>query len=255
MSVAGAIKEIELFRGKYIKQSIITFIVFMVIIGGMIFFNGFNNEDYFFLILLVAVGVLMAKSINYVWQSKAEEIIFNKLKNMLVGIKIDFDNGIKKSVMNKLNMVPLFSNRQTFNVMVGDNFKVYEELLYDEVDVKVVKLKNVKFEGIVVEIENKNYEGVGSFIKNGKNFGFGVGTNKSFMEQKFKLQLLQLLKIFGAKSCFFEVLDDRLYIFIKTGNKLFHQFSLLKKVDVNIFITKALMLKEFIIRFEKEVNN
>ena len=52
----------------------------MVIIGGMIFFNGFNNEDYFFLILLVAVGVLMAKSINYVWQSKAEEIIFNKLK-------------------------------------------------------------------------------------------------------------------------------------------------------------------------------
>jgi hypothetical protein len=46
------------------------------------------------------------------------------------------------------------------------------------------------------------------------------------------------MEIFGAKKCIFEKFEEKLYIFFETDKKILYQFSICRRFDVGLFVSR-----------------
>ena len=202
----------------------------------------------YFCIGFGAMGSVLSLLVGLVWgfilysqvvglQKNVEHLFLTLGKGIFEDIRFDVEEGVDREVLEKSKKLGDFVERESFNTIIGKRYLASEELLYNLFG-KKENLKKVLFDGVVIEIEakDKNIDGVINIDKGGIKF-FGN------IEDEIRKKIILLMKILGVMECIIETIDDKVYICL-VGGRLYYQFNVFKKIDINKNISRIKLFDE-----------
>ena len=214
-------------------------LVVNLIIFGVVgsFCIGFSAIGFVLCLLLGLMLFFVFRSLIVGFQKNIEHLFLTLGKGIFEGISFDVEEGVEGSVLEKSRKFGNFVERETFNTIIGKRYLASEELLYNLLGRKE-SLKKVLFEGIILKIDanGKDFDGVIDISKVKQIF-------RGNISEEFRKKIILLMKILGVVECIIETIDDNVYISL-VGGKLYYQFSIFKKVDINKNVSRIKLFDE-----------
>ena len=215
----------------------------MLVVNMIVFFGvgcfciSFNGIGFILCLLFGVVLFFVFRSLIIGFQKNVEHLFLTLGKGIFEDIRFDVDEGVDSCVLEKSRKLGNFVERETFNTIIGKRYLATEELLYNLLGHKE-SLKKVMFEGIILKIDAKGKEIDGMIdISNGRKiFRGNIG-------EEFRKKIILLMKILGVMECIIETIDDSVFISM-SGGKLYYQFSIFKKVDINKNVSRIKLFDE-----------
>ena len=231
------------------KKLLLWFVIF-IFLGLFIIYKIYSLKEFSFLIFLccLIIGLLfinLCETIIKAFQKSTEYLFMQNSKTIFNHLKLDIDHGIKQDIINKLSYINGYIEQESFNALISPHYLFSEELIYEKLG-KNERLKNVKFEGSIIELPNIKNDINGKLLyqtNSYKNYG-NITTPQ-------KQKLITLMKILNTHHCHIETIENKLYISLK-GARLFYQYNILRPVDSNKNISKIKLLDDAITSLIKE---
>ena len=229
-------KTFEIKRKKILSVAVALLVLFL---GGLGYFE-IKSEGKFLWGVWVFVSFVWFVIFNVLkkgFQKEIEDVFIKNSSEIVVGAKIDIECGIDENVLVLAKNLGAFKGAESFNALVGDGYKISEELLYNKM-FGLDAFRVAVFEGVMIELEKV---GKDFFAKIKLADGKVVGGE--MLEVGVKESVVKLMKIFGAKEAVLEVIEDKGYVFM---NKSFlnYQFEVLNKVELMKNVSKLRLVAE-----------
>ena len=154
-----------------------------------------------------------------------------------VDFKLDVEKSVNSENLAKSKVFGGFIEQESFSAVIGSRYLASEELLYSKIG-KKENLKKVKFEGVIVEIEAGKHDIRAKVVLND-----GQGICYGNLEEIFRKKIVELMKVLGVADCIIDTVDGQLYIGFN-GGKIYHQFNIFKKIDVNKNESRIVLFNE-----------
>lgn len=229
-------KTFEIKRKKILSVAVVLLVLFL---GGFGYFE-IKSEGKFLGGVWVFVSFVWFVIFNVLkkgFQKEIEDVFIKNSSEIVVGAKIDIECGIDENVLVLAKNLGAFKGAESFNALVGEGYKISEELLYNKM-FGLDAFRVAVFEGVMIELEKV---GKDFFAKIKLADGKVVGGE--MLEVGVKESVVKLMKIFGAKEAVLEVIEDKGYVFMDKSF-LNYQFEVLNKVELMKNVSKLRLVAE-----------
>ena len=229
-------KTFEIKRKKILSVAVVLLVLFL---GGLGYFE-IKSEGKFLWGVWVFVSFVWFVIFNVLkkgFQKEIEDVFIKNSSEIVVGAKIDIECGIDENVLVLAKNLGAFKGAESFNALVGEGYKISEELLYNKM-FGLDAFRVAVFEGVMIELEKV---GKDFFAKIKLADGKVVGGE--MLEVGVKESVVKLMKIFGAKEAVLEVIEDKGYVFMDKSF-LNYQFEVLNKVELMKNVSKLRLVAE-----------
>lgn len=231
--VALAAKEskvLEYWRKRYLAQAVFVVGVSLGLGAAVVCCASLGALRLFLLILIFAVAYIMVKELREGLQARGEGLVFTKGGEIFDDLMFDVGRGLCENALLTQEVVQGYQVRECRNVMRGKGYWLEEDWFYTVVSSKFIPLNQTVFEGVVlafaaITVED-NLDGEVSLI-NGK--GVITGKLSAYLHEHGALDCVTtFLTLFQVEKAMLYSADKTLYVWVKTEQRLFYQFSLLK---------------------------
>jgi len=239
-------KTLEYWRKRYLGQAAIVGVLAVSLAAA-----GWLCADFFilkfFLTLLAAVIVyIMCQGLQRSLQARGEGLILAKGGEAFGEVMFDIGRGLCENALLAQEVVSGYQVRECDNVMRGKGYWLEEDWFYSVVSTRYVPLNQTVFKGVVLAFADLHSEDglKGSLLfKNGK-FVVTGGLAQRLKQTGAAEIVPTFMRLFKASEAELAVADKTLYLWIKTEERLFYQFSLFRPNTFAAFQRRIEQLKE-----------
>ncbi len=239
-------KTLEYWRKRYLGQA--------VIVGVLAFAPaaaGWICADFFilkvFLTLLAAVFVyIMCQGLQRSLQARGEGLILAKGGEAFGEVMFDVGRGLCENALLAQEIAKGYQVRECDNVMRGKGYWLEEDWFYAVVSTRYIPLNQTVFKGVVLAFADLHSEdGLKGnlLLKNGKAVITG-GLAQRLKQSGAAEIAATFVRLFKANGAELVTADKTLYLWIKTEERLFYQFSLFRPNTFTAFQRRIENLKE-----------
>ena len=229
-------KTFEIKRKKILSVAVVLLVLFL---GGLGYFEVKSEGKFLWgvWVFVSFVWFVIFNALKKGFQKEIEDVFIKNSSEIVVGAKIDIECGIDENVLVLAKNLGAFKGAESFNALVGEGYKISEELLYNKM-FGLDAFRVAVFEGVMIELEKV---GKDFFAKIKLADGKVVGGE--MREVGVKESVVKLMKILGAKEAVLEVIEDKGYVFM---NKSFlnYQFEVINKVELMKNVSKLRLVAE-----------
>lgn len=198
-----------------------------------------------FVIMIVLLVYYFIRAYNEDIQSRAEALILRHGTKFLPGLKFYYGNGIDAENLKAQEVIENYNVRECRNVIKGKKFIIEEDWLYSS---GIIDFHLTSFEGIIIEVKGVNANnGIKARLVDNK--GLTEFENKiDFDCFKYELEksFRRTMEMFFADRVEVNVYNSRLYVWIKTKEKLFYQFGLTGDNNMVRFVQRIKAIEQLV---------
>lgn len=237
---------LEYWRKKYYFQAFIVICIALIITCLTFFYADFMGLKVLVALGAVAISYLMLKELREDLQTRGEALILPQAGKLFNNLDFDYGKGIKENTLLNQEVIEKYQVLEYHNTLQNELFHYEEDLFYSIISSKFLSIRQTAFEGIILSMNmpaaTDKKKTVITINKNQVNIsGFLAETLK---KAEFTPLLNELRDLFHPQKIDIISQDGKIYFWIKTNIRLYHQFSLTSVNSANIFIKRIERLQK-----------
>lgn len=249
-------KILEYWRKRYLMQAGVVGVLALVVAGVTLVCADFWISKLFVCLLAGGVFYVMYKALRDSLQARGEGLILAKGNELFGEAMFDVGRGLCESDLLTQEVLQPYQVRECDNVMRGKGYWLEEDWFYSVLSSRYVLINQTVFQGVVLAFADvidgtKNKGEI--VLKNGKAVVIG-GVAQRLKQTGAVETVGSFMQLFKAEMASLVVVDKTLYLWIKTDEKLFYQFSLLQSNTLTKFQNRIYRLKELSEKMLRELN-
>lgn len=247
---------LEYWRKRYLTQAFIVGVLALSAVAAAFWCADFWISKVFVSLLAGVIFYVMVKALKNSLQARGEGLILAKGEAVFGEVMFDVGRGLCENALLAQEVVPSYQVRECDNVMRGKGYWLEEDWFYSVLSSRYVPINQTMFQGVVLAFADvKSEDGLKGDIvlKNGRAVVTGE-LSRRLKETGAVETVTSFMQLFKGNEATLCVADKTLYVWIKSEEKLFYQFSLLQPNTLTKFQNRIYRLKELSEKMLGELN-
>ena len=249
-------KILEYWRKKYFKQAFIVLVLMFGVAWLGVCFCDYLWGEMFFILASVIVAYLMIKELREDLQTRGEALVLVHKKTLFDNLSFDYGRGIDENLLLNQEIAGAYRVRECYNVMTNEMFEIEEDCFYTNISSKFFSFKQTAFEGVILAVKtsqvSENLKG-SVMISEGKIVSLGA-MSAVLKNKGADIAVAELLKLLKASKADVIAVNGKLYFWVRTRVRIFHQFSLFRINFLSVFVKRIEQINQLAQKIAHAVN-
>lgn len=249
MMAAELMKEariLEYWRKRYLGQAGVVGVLALIAAGTAWKCADFMISKVFVSLFAFFIFYIMYKALRESLQARGEGLILAKGNEIFGEVMFDVGRGLCENALLTQEVISDYQVRECDNVMRGKGYWLEEDWFYSVISSRYIPLNQTVFKGVILAFADISGEdGLKGAVMVQNNKTIVTGAVAERLKQKEAVEIIvAFMRLFKADEAKLVVADKTLYVWIKTEDELFYQFSLFRPNSLAFFQTRIHRLKE-----------